>query len=169
MDVRLPVVNVLVVPSAVRTWLELQFISRNQPLIEGPLNHFWLTTLDSLSVSSNFTELLMPSFTDPNTLPVLVSLMRPISFSPGRVHLTLENCQFPSLFTRLFDFANFQYWAVIWQYGLWGYWILRIGLKGASEVFKNNSFERQLFSSSQKKNTSNWNHDLILMLCIVFY
>ena len=31
------------------------------------------------------------------------------------------------------------------------YWILRIGLVGASEVFKNQSFKSQLFSSSQKK------------------
>ena len=29
------------------------------------------------------------------------------------------------------------------------YWILRIGLVGASEVFKNQSFKSQLFSSSQ--------------------
>ena len=35
------------------------------------------------------------------------------------------------------------------------YSILRIGLVGASEVFKNQSFNSQLFSSSQEKNTSN--------------
>ena len=43
------------------------------------------------------------------------------------------------------------------------YSILRIGLMGASEIFKN-----QLFSSFQKKNTENWNHGLILML-LLFY
>ena len=48
------------------------------------------------------------------------------------------------------------------------YWVLRIGLVGASEVFKNQSFKSQLFSSSQKKNTSNWNHSLILMLLLIF-
>ena len=35
------------------------------------------------------------------------------------------------------------------------YSILRIGLVGASEVFKNQSFKSQLFSSSQQKNPSN--------------
>ena len=35
------------------------------------------------------------------------------------------------------------------------YLILRIGLVGASEVFKNQSSKSQLFSSSQQKNTSN--------------
>ena len=39
---------------------------------------------------------------------------------------------------------------------------------GASKVFKNQSFKNQLFSSSQKKNTSNWNHGLILMLLLFF-
>ena len=48
------------------------------------------------------------------------------------------------------------------------YWVLRIGLMGAKEVFKNQSFKSQLFSSSQKKNTSNWNHGLILMLLLFF-
>ena len=32
------------------------------------------------------------------------------------------------------------------------YWILRIGLMGASEVFKNQSFKNQLFSSSYSPN-----------------
>ena len=82
----LPVINVLVVPSAVRTCLELQFFSRNQPLIDGPLNHFWLS-LNSLFASSNSTEVLTSSFIGPNTFPELVSLMRLTSFSSGRVHL----------------------------------------------------------------------------------
>ena len=38
----------------------------------------------------------------------------------------------------------------------------------ASEVFKNQSFKSQLFSSSLKKNTSNWNLGLILMLLLFF-
>ena len=62
---------------------------------------------------------------------------------------------------------------MLWQYRLWifqtggtklerflpktqhilkgNYQILRIGLVGASEVFKNQSFKNKLFSSSQKK------------------
>ena len=57
-----------------------------------------------------------------------------------------------------------QYGFKIWQYGSWSFqtggtklerinilkgnfWILRIGSMGASEVFKNQSFESQLFSS----------------------
>ena len=48
------------------------------------------------------------------------------------------------------------------------YLILRIGLVGASEVFKNQSSKSPLFSSSQQKNTSNWNHGLILMLILFF-
>ena len=35
---------------------------------------------------------------------------------------------------------------------------------GATEVFKNQSFKSQLFSSSQKKNTSDRNHGLTLMI-----
>ena len=38
----------------------------------------------------------------------------------------------------------------------------------ASEVFKNQSFKSQIFSSSPKKNTPNWNHGLILMLLLFF-
>ena len=38
----------------------------------------------------------------------------------------------------------------------------------ASEVFKNQSFKSQLFSSPLKKNASNWNHGLILMLLLFF-
>ena len=50
-------------------------------------------------------------------------------------------------------------WCQVWQYGLWGFQTevqnqkgicLRINM-GASEVFKNQSFKSQLFSSSQKK------------------
>ena len=43
-----------------------------------------------------------------------------------------------------------------------------MGQFGASEVFKNQSFKSQLFSSSLKKNTSNWNHGLILILLLFF-
>ena len=38
----------------------------------------------------------------------------------------------------------------------------------ASEVFKNQSFKSQLFSSSLKKNASNWNLGLTLMLLLCF-
>ena len=38
----------------------------------------------------------------------------------------------------------------------------------ASEVFKNQSFKSQIFSSSLKKNTPNWNHGLILLLLLFF-
>ena len=39
---------------------------------------------------------------------------------------------------------------------------------GASEVFKNQNFKNPLFSSSQKKNTLNCNHGLILILLLFF-
>ena len=38
----------------------------------------------------------------------------------------------------------------------------------ASEVFKNQSFKSRLISPSLKRNTSNWNNGLILMLLLVF-
>ena len=76
------------------------------------------------------------------------------------------------------------YYYTLWQYGLLSfqmggtklerfflrinilngnYWILRIGLVGASEVRKVNNFH--LLS---KKNNSNWNNGLILMLLLFF-
>ena len=60
-------------------------------------------------------------------------------------------------------FVSKNYWRQIYSFI---YWILRIGLMGASENFKNQNFKNQLFSSSQKKIISNWNLGLILMLLL---
>ena len=49
------------------------------------------------------------------------------------------------------------------------YWMLRIGLMGASEVFKNQSFKNPLFSSSQKKKYLKLKSWLNFNAIIVFY
>ena len=62
-----------------------------------------------------------------------------------------------SMAIRVVEFSNVGYknrmvFALESTYLLEGnYWVLRIGLMGALEVFKNQSFENQLLSSSQKK------------------
>ena len=89
------------------------------------------------------------------------------------IYLTIDISCHPTFLalSTLFENASFvMYISTLWQYGLWSFQTggtnlerflpknehtqrkllnLRIGLVGASEVFKNQSFKSQLFSSSQ--------------------